>query len=150
METKTPLGYHTALSNYRNHWTMGRKADNKTSDGNISYRPSTSIKRHQQLSEHPNNLVYDRSLKGYQPSPDFVAYYTTGDVNEYLNFLRNQHDLSRQLDIANSGSPNIEVLSVPKRNVNPDVVRVILHAIRESRRVELVYHSMNSPEVKIV
>ena len=107
---------------------------------------SRDIKAFQEQFEFPP-LIHDRSIKGYRPSEDFVPRFTKGTPNEYLSLL---HKYSNEhvdgFDIPNLGHTDSIVLSVPDRNVAPIIVRGLLQAAREKRRVDIEYVSMDSPE----
>ncbi|MFH4745272.1 WYL domain-containing protein [Vibrio harveyi] len=107
---------------------------------------SRDIKAFQEQFELPP-LIHDRSIKGYRPSEDFVPRFTKGTPNEYLSLLHkygNEH--VDGFDIQNLGHADSIVLSVPDRHVAPIIVRGLLQAAREKRRVDIEYVSMDSPE----
>ncbi|MCV5246507.1 WYL domain-containing protein, partial [Escherichia coli] len=76
-----------------------------------------------------------------------VPRFTKGTPNEYLSLL---HKYSNEhvdgFDIPNLGHADSIVLSVPDRNVAPIIVRGLLQAAREKRRVDIEYVSMDSPK----
>ena len=45
------------------------------------------------------NLVYDKFLKGYKPTPHFKPALTSGTADEYLHLLNRNNDLSQTFDI---------------------------------------------------
>ena len=70
------------------------------------------------------NLEYDKFLKGYKPSPDFVPQVTQGIADEYLHLMARNNELPSMLERLNLRPANVEVLAVPLR----DVVTVPLHS----------------------
>lgn len=90
----------------------------------------------------PENLDYDRHLKGYVPTANFKPCVTLGTADEYLQLLTRDKALSETFDSLDLGLPNSEVLSVPLRNVRPDVIRPIVLAARHGRRMGCHYVSL--------
>ena len=94
----------------------------------------------------PGNLVYDKSLKGYRPSPTFKPELTTGIADEYLHVLSRNNDIRQSFEALDLGFANSELLQVPTRKVEPKVLRPLVQAARENKRVEIGYVSLSSPE----
>lgn len=90
-------------------------------------------------SQHPQNLVYDGSQKCYRPTHDFEAGYISGEADQYLNWL-----FSRQI----TPLPKLEFtqsLNIPSRKISPFVMRGLVSAIRQKKRVEVDYVSLSNP-----
>lgn len=92
----------------------------------------------------PNNLVYDKYLKGYKPSDSFTPKLTTGTADEYLHVLSRNKDISHTFEGLDLGFANTEILQIPLRQVEPVILRALVQAAREHKRVELGYISMSS------
>ena len=56
------------------------------------------------------NLVYDRHLKGYKPSPTFKPTVTEGLADEYLHLLARNNELMSVFESLSLQVANIEVL----------------------------------------
>ena len=93
----------------------------------------------------PGNLVYDKHLKGYKPSAAFRPEVTSGLVDEYLHLLNRNKDLSNTFDTLSLQFANTEVLTVPVRNISPQMIRPIVIAARQCRRLEVDYVSIRDP-----
>jgi predicted DNA-binding transcriptional regulator YafY len=93
----------------------------------------------------PGNLIYDRHLKGYVPAPDFQPAVTRGDSEEYLELLTRTDALSQTFESLNIGLPNSTVLHVPRHLADPAVVRAVVAATRQRRRLEIEYFSLSHP-----
>ena len=91
------------------------------------------------------NLVYDKFLKGYRPTVEFKPHVTSGNADEYLQLLSRNNELTDTFDSLTLATSNTEVLSVPVRNVKPEVIRALVRAAREKRRLEVDYVSVSSP-----
>ncbi len=106
---------------------------------------SRDIKSYQEQFSSPP-LIHDRSIKGYRPTDTFKPKFTQGTPNEYLSLLHKySHDHVDGFDIQSLGHADSIVLSVPDRKVTPIIVRRLLQAIREKRRVDIEYISMDNP-----
>ncbi len=92
----------------------------------------------------PDNLVYDKYLKGYKPSQNFKPALTTGTADEYLHVLSRSKDITHTFESLNLGFANTEMLQVPLRRIDPPILRALVQAAREHKRVELGYISMKS------
>ncbi|MBA3979203.1 MAG: hypothetical protein C0462_01240 [Alcanivorax sp.] len=98
------------------------------------------------LGQHaPDNLTYDRSLKGYVPSATFKPVFTRGLADEYLQMMHAREDLACSFAELAVREVATEVLLPPARDLRPQVLRPILQACREQKRVELCYASLANP-----
>ncbi len=94
----------------------------------------------------PGNLEYDKHLKGYKPSSSFTPQVTQGIADEYLHLMARNNDLSSMFENLNLHSANIEVLSVPLRDVRPELLRPLVTAARQQKRLEVDYVSIHNPD----
>lgn len=94
----------------------------------------------------PDNLTYNTRLKGYEPGPDFEPKLTTGTADEYLHILSRTKDLAHTFSQLDLGFANTHMLQLPSRPVDPVILRTIVLAAREQRRVDIGYISVNNPE----
>lgn len=94
----------------------------------------------------PGNLVLDRAAKGYVPSETFVPRRTSGIADEYLHLLHGDALLNHTFVTLGLPTPNTEVVSPALRRVAPAIVRALVQAAREQRRVEVDYLSMQGPD----
>ncbi|NOI85321.1 WYL domain-containing protein [Vibrio sp. 99K-1] len=107
---------------------------------------SRDIKAYQEQFQSPP-LVHDRSIKGYRLTDHFAPKFTKGTPNEYLSLLHKyNNDHVDGFDLKDLGFADSIVLSVPDRHIAPIIVRRLLQAARERRRVDIEYVSMDNPE----
>jgi predicted DNA-binding transcriptional regulator YafY len=92
----------------------------------------------------PGNLTYDASIKGYVPSANFVPKLTTGKADEYLHVLSRSQDVAHMFAGLDLAFAHTEMLQVPLRQVDPLILRTLVQAAREQRRVDVNYISMTS------
>ena len=93
----------------------------------------------------PDNLRYDKFLKGYEPNAAFQPTVTRGLAEEYLQLLANRSELHRTFSSVALPQGNTEVLAPPIRPVSPELLRPLLQAAREQQRLEVDYVSLNNP-----
>jgi predicted DNA-binding transcriptional regulator YafY len=94
----------------------------------------------------PDNLIYDKFLKGYKPTDQFKPQVTQGLADEYLHLMARNNELSNVFESLSLGVANVEVLSVPVRDVKPEVLRPLMQAARAQRRLEVDYVSIANPD----
>jgi WYL domain len=92
----------------------------------------------------PGNAVYDKSAKRYFASPKFKPRFLDSDPDIYFSRLRAIAEGSAEAsDSWLENPPDVDVALTPKRDVDREVLRAILAAIRNRRSVEIFYQSMN-------
>ncbi len=94
----------------------------------------------------PGNLEYDKFLKGYKPSSTYKPVVTQGQADEYLHLMARNNELSSMFESLDLAMPNMEVLNVPVRDVSPEILRDIVKAAREQRRLDVDYVSIHRPD----
>lgn len=100
------------------------------------------IKDYQQHSG--NTLIYNASLKGYLPGPDFSSKFSQGTMGEYLQLLHRQQLNLSGVEVLPHGLAGTEMLQIPDAPIAPALIRTLLCAAREQRRVEVDYVSLAS------
>lgn len=94
----------------------------------------------------PKNLEYDSRLKGYKPSASFKPVVTSGVADEYLHLLNRNTDLNQTFDSLSLNTGNVEVLATPNRDIRPQIIRPIVSAARQQRRLDVDYVSIGNPD----
>lgn len=94
----------------------------------------------------PGNLVYDKQLKGYKPSDSFAPKLTSGHADEYLHILSRSEDMTVTFNDLDMGFENTTMVRPVTRNITPEVLRPLVQAIREKKRVDLSYTSLKNGE----
>jgi len=94
----------------------------------------------------PGNLMYDKTLKGYVPSESFKPCVTTGLADEYLHVLSRNQDITKPFEGLGLANANTEVLGVPHRAVDPIILRSIVLAARQGKRLDIGYLSLSNPK----
>lgn len=94
----------------------------------------------------PGNLEYDKYLKGYKPTDMFQPKVTQGLADEYLHLMARNNELMNVFESLSLDVANVEVLSQPVRDVKPEILRPIMQAARQQKRLEVDYVSVNHPD----
>ena len=92
------------------------------------------------------DLIYDAVAKHYCPSDDFAPTVTKGLASEYLQMAAQQSDVQQILGDLPVASANVEVIAAPLREVPARLLRPIIRAMAESRRIDVDYVSLNNPD----
>jgi|TARA_B100000745_G_C20144029_1_gene392302 predicted DNA-binding transcriptional regulator YafY len=99
------------------------------------------------IREHaPNNLEYDTRIKGYKPAPNFIPCFTAGSADEYLLLLHRNKELSDSIEQLDLQIANTAVIPIPNRHIQPEILRPIIQAARDNKRVEVDYVSLTKPD----
>ncbi|NLW03884.1 MAG: WYL domain-containing protein [Pseudomonadaceae bacterium] len=90
------------------------------------------------LAQNPEALRYHGSEKTYRPTNKFFPRHINRDVGQYLSWVTGQsahHD----------AIPANICLEPPRRPITPELMRPLMQALREGRRVEVTYVSISNP-----
>lgn len=92
----------------------------------------------------PHNMIYDKSAKRYIAARGFKPQFLNPDPDAFLSRLQAVVEgADWQRDSWISAAPDADVALTPKRDVDGDVLRAVLNAIRNQRSIEVMYQSMN-------
>ena len=94
----------------------------------------------------PGNLVYNSSLKGYEPSETFAPKVTLGDADEYLQLIHRNNDLVNTFEYMALGFDYTHKIPLPTYRIRPEVLRQVVKACRNKLRLEVDYRSVNAPD----
>ena len=106
-------------------------------------RQHASTQLQDYLQAHPDSLDYHPSSKNYQPTSNFQPQHLSGDVTEYLEWATRQ-TLPPSKD--SHGQLPHEILQHPTRRVTPRIMRPLVQALRENRRLDVDYISLTHPD----
>lgn len=103
---------------------------------------SKDLSLYQELAN--DNMAYDKSEKHYYPVPSFEPRFLKPDPDQYLSHLRAVAEHTNPPDETwLSNIPDVDYLPIPRRHVDPGLLRSLLAAIRNHQAVEIQYQSMN-------
>lgn len=108
---------------------------------------SRDINKYLSLTDR-EQLVLDRTIKGYRPADDFKPFFTEGTAHEYLTMLHQQYNLEETFEFFSWGEAQSTVLNVPDRVVSPKIVRGLIAAARANLRIDIDYVSLSTPEIR--
>ena len=104
---------------------------------------SGDLTRYQEIA--PDNLVYDKSDKTYRAGARFASRFLHPDTGEVLSRLRLAAEGVAE-DHPLIGSISLGIAPAPARPVEPETLRVIIRAIRETRQVSAHYVSFSQTD----
>jgi len=104
---------------------------------------STDIALYRELA--PKNLDYDSSQKRFVATSKFEPKLFQPNADRYLIQMKAISDNVITVADTNIGAlPATDAMPIPHRRVDPDILRRILHSIRDARGLKAFYHSMNA------
>lgn len=125
-------------------WEGGvRRADITGRFGVSVPQASNDLTLYQRLA--PSNLRYDSSEKRYVPTLEFAPRYMRPSADGYLAQLQAIADHAlRKEDTWIAQLPDVGVMPVPARRIEPAILKRFIAAIRSGKSVEILYQSMNA------
>lgn len=99
------------------------------------------------ITEFPDHLSYDKSVRTYVPGPKFETHYGALDADAHLSKLL---AMAQGADVAHADwelfQPDMLAPPIPARGAKPEITRAVLHAIEQGRALTITYQSMSSPD----
>jgi len=128
---------------FRLYWEGGVNRADITSKFGVSVpQASKDLSQYQALA--PENLRYDSSEKRYVCADQFRPQFLRLDSDRYLRQLQSIGDGTiGGEDTWITHVPAVDVMPIPHRRVDPELLRAALAAVRAHRSVEIRYQSMN-------
>ena len=127
---------------FRLFWEGGiNRADITKYFGVSVPQASNDLTQYQELA--PHNVRYDKSEKRYFASNSFKSLFLRPDADRYLTQLRSICDgVLPAEETWLTETPPFEALTMPRRLVDANVLRAVLHAIRNKKSLEIHYQSL--------
>jgi len=111
----------------------------------ISY-PQASGDLQKYLEIADGGVAYDSSLKAYIPTPTFSPKLVKPNADRFLlQMLGWRRGILQRSDVSPNEPPPFDELPVPRRVINPDVLRVVTQSITNNRKISVLYQSMTRP-----
>ncbi|MFT0520582.1 WYL domain-containing protein [Pseudomonas sp.] len=130
-------------------WWEGRLTTNHLMQSFGISRQQASKDINTYISDYASkNLVYDKQIKGYVPTRQFKPLFIDDSASAYLDLLNQNNERAPHIEGLALAYGHTEVLKVPDRSVKPEVLRPLLKACREKRRLDIDYVSFNSPALE--
>lgn len=93
----------------------------------------------------PDNLVYNRSQKYYEPGEHFRALLLSGRTSELLDVLAALPGENRPVVALAAAGPSVELLRPLERELDLDILRAVSAAASNGHRLRVDYQSMRRP-----
>lgn len=104
---------------------------------------SADLARYQQIA--PNNVIYDKRAKTYFASKEFTPAFIKPSAEQYLSQLRRSVDEEFPGETWARDLPSVSMLPLPRRQIQPDILRSVVATIRGRLTLEIRYQSLNRP-----
>lgn len=92
----------------------------------------------------PHNALYDKSARRYVAGPEFEPIFLKPDPYGYLSRLRSVAEGLIELGESwITQVPDTDIALTPRRDIDAEVLRTILGAVRDVRSVDINYQSMS-------
>ncbi|GJL85323.1 MAG: hypothetical protein DHS20C02_10980 [Micavibrio sp.] len=106
---------------------------------------SNDLSKYQEVA--PKNLNYNHRVKKYFSSDSFKTAFITPDADSYFRQLRDDMLALKSNPVPwLSYEPDHDIVQMPKRNIDPNILRIVSDSIKEQTTLEICYQSMSSEE----
>jgi len=96
---------------------------------------------------HAHSLEYDVEKKAYTRGRNFEPLLASGSAEEYLSLLQAYSTSKSTAVVPALGQvATAESITQPTGSIDPDVLRLMMQALREGRGLSLTYQSLNEPD----
>lgn len=153
MEAKAPglrWGVEQRLEfiEFRLFWEGGINRSDITDYFGVSVpQASKDLSQYQELAK--DNIRYDRSEKRYFAADGFKPHFLKPDADRYLTHLQSIADgVLAPEESWLARVPASATLPLPRRHVDPDILRAVLETIRAGRALEIRYQSLSASRPK--
>ena len=130
-----------AFIEFRLFWEGGvNRADIVKQFGVSVPQASKDLSLYQDKAE--DNIFYDRSQKRYLISEKFDPKFIGLDATAYLRQLNSTSSQNNGMKAGwVSKTSSADLLPIPQRHINPEILRVLLEAVRSNQSVNILYQS---------
>lgn len=137
------VGTRLEFIEFRLFWEGGVNRSDITRFFGVSVpQASKDLGQYQQLA--PDNIVYDKSGKRYLKTDQFRPLFIKPDADRYLAQLRSIADhITPAAETWLGVAPPLDAVPVPHRNVDPQILRATLDAVRGRTAIEIKYQSLS-------
>lgn len=106
---------------------------------------SNDLAKYQEAA--PNNINYDHREKKYFSSDTFKPAFITPDADSYFRQLRDDMLALKSNPVPwLSYEPEHDIVQMPKRNIDPNILRVVSDSIKTQKTLKIFYQSMSSQD----
>lgn len=133
---------------FRLFWENGINRSDITNFFGVSVpQASNDLKQYQEIA--PENIQYDRSLKRYFATDQFKPRFLQPDATRYLTQL---NSIARGTLVTGEtwlfDLPDFAAIPLPRRNIDPAVLKHVLSNVRGGRSLEIRYQSLSAKRPK--
>lgn len=141
---KDEKDFHWQLIELIAYWQGAVNATHLINHFSISRKQAGDYLRAYQ-KHNPQNLIYNQSVKAFLPTSNFQLHHINCDAAQYLEWLSTSTTHSIQ-HITPHNTVTYTSLRLPSRQVSPYIMRGLVSAIKQQRRLEVDYVSLSNPD----
>lgn len=109
--------------------------------------PQSTLDFREYMERAPNNMDYDKRLRHYFPTPNFMPVFISERAEGYLSQLTALAIGGENQSIPGlmGATPSFDILPAPERRVDSNTLQLLLKCMREGLSIETHYQSLSSP-----
>jgi hypothetical protein len=109
--------------------------------------PQSTLDFREYMERAPGNMDYDKRLRHYFPTPDFMPVFISERAEGYLSQLTALAVSGENQSIPGlmGATPSFDILPAPERRVDSNTLQLLLKCMREGLSIETHYQSLSSP-----
>ena len=110
-------------------------------------RRLTTLDFREYMERAPGNMDYDKRLRHYFPTPNFIPEFISERAEGYLSQLTALAVSGESQSIPGlmGATPSFDILPTPERRVDSITLQQLLKSMREGLSIETHYQSLSSP-----
>jgi hypothetical protein len=109
--------------------------------------PQSTLDFREYMERAPGNMDYDKRLRHYFPTPNFIPEFISERAEGYLSQLTALAvgGESQSIPGLMGATPSFDILPTPERRVDSNTLQQLLKSMRDGLSIETHYQSLSSP-----
>jgi len=109
--------------------------------------PQSTLDFREYMECAPGNMDYDKRLRHYFPTPNFIPVFISERAEGYLSQLTTlaANGEGQSIPGLMGATPSFDILPTPERRVDSNILQQLLKSMREGLSIETHYQSLSSP-----
>lgn len=109
--------------------------------------PQSTLDFREYMERAPGNMDYDKRLRHYFPTPNFIPEFISERAEGYLSQLTTLAVSGESQSIPGlmGATPSFDILPTPERRVDTNTLQLLLKSMRGGLSIEIYYQSLSSP-----
>jgi hypothetical protein len=109
--------------------------------------PQSTLDFREYMERAPGNMDYDKRLRHYFPTQNFIPVFISEHAEGYLSQLTALAvgDENQSIPELMGATPSFDILPTPERRVDSNTLQLLLKSMRDGLSIEIYYQSLSSP-----